>query len=268
MTFPLTQFLFDLREAAAVWLALVAFAVLVTGVMLAPGRVRGRRGRATRRPGSAKARPLWRRVRRAPSRNQLAARAGELVRYAQEVTVAADRAALTAERRWDGWLAAQDAEDAAWRAYRAADDLAARVLAAAAFPLPATPRTPAEYAHRERYLHRAVTAAYRRGELTAEQLADALTHRNGWDPTRHPFEQDAALSRAARPLLLHRYLEASAAERRAWQAAEVAALSRRSLEAEAFAARVRAGQAWSAATAAAPRRLRLGAARRPTLAVR
>ena len=104
--------------------------------------------------------------------------------------MAAERSAVTARRRRDEWLRALEEVEASWRAYEAADAAARRVEAAAVLPEPRTPRTPAEYADRERYLHRAAMAACCRKELSVLQLSDALAHRNGWDPRRHPVEQE------------------------------------------------------------------------------
>jgi hypothetical protein len=161
-------------------------------------------------------------------------------RYAEEVAVAADRAAATAARRRADWLAAQEEAAVAWAAYEAADAAGRRVAAAAAFPVPCPRRAPTEPADRERHLHRAATAACRRQELSIRQLNEALAHRGGWDPRLHPVEQDAVLARAAVQHRLAGHRAASERERAAWQAAEAAADALRSLRAEARAA-VRAG---------------------------
>ena len=93
------------------------------------------------------------------------------------------------------------------------------------------------------------TAAHERGELSARQLSDALFHRNGWDPARHPFEQDAMLRQVVRERRLHAYQEASTIERAAWHAADMAAAARRSLDDEAFTAALRVRQAQQAKAA-------------------
>lgn len=209
-----------------------------------------------------------RRQRRQQRREAVAAQAAEVVRYAEEITVAAGRAAVTARRRHDAWVAAIDEQDQAWREYEAADRAAARILRTNAFRLPATPRTTAEYAARERYLHRAATEAYRRGELTVEQLWDALAHRNGWDPSRHPFEQEAALRRVTRDRRLREYRAASQRERAAWYATELAASAKRSLDEEAYAAMLRARSAQPVTAARSMRLPRLRLAPGMTLATR
>ncbi|MFY1672853.1 hypothetical protein ACN27G_23305 [Plantactinospora sp. WMMB334] len=175
-------------------------------------------------------------------RERLAARAAELHRYAEEVAVAAERSTVTAQRHRDEWLAAQEAAEAAWRRYEAADAAASRIGAAALLPEPRTPRTPAEYAERERFLHRAAMAAATRHELSVLQLSDALANRNGWDPRRHPAEQEIVLRRVARDTLLAAHRAAEEREQAAWRDAEVAAAAARSLREEAFAAASRAEQ--------------------------
>jgi hypothetical protein len=194
----------------------------------------------------------------------------ELSRYAEEVAVAAARAGVTARRRREDWLAAQRERDEAWRAYEEADAAARRVLRAAAFGLPTTPGTPREFVDRERYLHRTATDAYRRGELALEQLNDALAHRNGWDPRRHPFEQEAVVRRAGRHRLLRIYQTTAAMERAAWYASDMASIAKRSLDNEAYVAATRARHERGRHGTGAPARRRWpwGAAQRPTLAIR
>jgi hypothetical protein len=259
MRIAVQEFLLGLREALAIWLTLIVVAVVALTCMLAPGRIR----RAARRQRPRRLTPAQVR------RNRLAAEAADLARYAEEVAVAASRAAVTAQNCHDDWVAAQRTKDAAWRAFEAADTAARRILRARMFPVPATPLTPGEFAGRERYLHRTATDAYRRGELSVEQLSDALSHRNGWDPRRHPFEQEEILRRAVRRRLLRVYNAASALERTTWHEAEVAAAAKRSLDDEAFAAAQRSRQLCASLAAEEPQRhTRFGAVRRPTLAIR
>jgi hypothetical protein len=163
--------------------------------------------------------------------------AHDLRRFAEEVSVAAERAATTAQRARANWLAAADEVEAAWAAFEEADAETRRLAAAAALPEPATPQTPAEYADRERYLHRAAMAAASRRELPVLQLTDIFANRNGWDPRRHPVEQELLLTRARREVALAAYRAAADRERAAWRDREMAAVAARSLRHEAHAAR-------------------------------
>jgi hypothetical protein len=161
-------------------------------------------------------------------------------RFATEVAVAADRAAVTASRRRAEWREAQEAVDASWAAYEAADRAARRTAAACVFPTPSRRRRPGENADRERYLHRAATAACRRHEISIKQLNEALAHR-GWNPRLHPVVQEAALRNAMREHRFAAWRAATAAEQRAWATAEAAAEALRSLRDEAMDAAVRVG---------------------------
>ncbi|WP_435209345.1 hypothetical protein [Micromonospora sp. bgisy143] len=219
------QFLTEVPRAAAIWSALFLLALTVLAVLVA---------RPERDSPPADHTPPT-----PTARETAAAEIADLRRYAEEVAVASARAARTARRRRADWLVAQDEAQRAWTAYDEADSAARRVATAGALPTPRTPHTPAEYAARERYLHRAATAAYWRGELTMAQLGDVFGHRRGWDPRRHPVEQEVLLIRAIRDARLAEHRTAAERERTAWRDAEVAASSARALAEEAYAAAVR-----------------------------
>ncbi|MFG3599777.1 hypothetical protein [Micromonospora chersina] len=214
----LYRFLTEVPEAAAIWSALLLLALGLLAVLVA---------RPERDDGTD---PVPDPV------AEEAARRADLRRYADEVAVAAAGAAQTARRRREQWLAAQGEADRAWRAYDEAEAAARRFAGAAALPAPHTPRTPAEYAARERWLHHAAMAAHWRGDLSARQLADVLAHRNGWDPRRHPAEQEIVLARAVREGRRAGWAAAAERERRAWRDTELAAEAARTLAAEAYAA--------------------------------
>ena len=142
-------------------------------------------------------------------------------------------AASTAERRHAEYEEAQERVAATWRSYQEADTRLARARRATAF----VSLEQVEPAERERSLRRAAQAAHRRGYLSDEQLLDALTHRNGWDPTLHPVEQELAIAKASvrHHARLHR--DALDAEARAWHAAGIATAAARTLRQELLAAR-------------------------------
>ncbi|MEE6257403.1 hypothetical protein [Plantactinospora sonchi] len=240
-------FLIDVPRAMTIWAVLMVLAAAATvGLIMRPRHSGTGTADLAAEPGGpgpdgatpVGAEPALRAEEQ--RRRALASRALELHRYAEEVTVAAERSAVTAQRRRDEWLTAQEEAESAWQAYEAADVAARRVAAAAVLPEPRTPRTPAEYADRERYLHRAAMAACTRKELSVLQLSDALAHRNGWDPRRHPVEQEIVLRRTVRDSLFAAHRAATERERAAWRDAEVAAEAARSLREEAFAATAKA----------------------------
>ena len=198
-------------QAVAVWLVLLLGIAIAAAAMALP--------RATRAP--------------------LTEAETDELRYADEVAVAADRAAATAERSRAAWQSAQDELDAAWEAFDAADRLARQTAKAAAYPLLSRRRKPGDNVDRQRYLHHAATEACRNRQLSIAQLNDVYAHR-GWNPRLHPVVQEGLVRQAIREHLQTRYLAARQQERAAWQEAEVAAEALRTLRAEAAAAIVRA----------------------------
>ncbi|WCN83469.1 hypothetical protein [Micromonospora sp. LH3U1] len=219
------QFVTEVPQAAAIWSALFLLTLGVLAVLVA----RPERDRPTDDPLPA-----------APTAREVAeAEAVDLRRYAEEVAVAAAGAATTARRRRAAWLTAQEEMERAWTGYDEADTAARRFAGAGALPAPHTPRTPAEYALRERYLLRAATAAHWRGDLSMAQLGDVFGHRRGWDPRRHPVEQEVVLSRAIRDARRADYEAAATRERAVWRDAELAAEAARTLADEAYAAAAR-----------------------------
>ncbi|MEV6299677.1 hypothetical protein AB0M02_09775 [Actinoplanes sp. NPDC051861] len=166
--------------------------------------------------------------------------AGQAVRYAEEVRVAADQAGYAVQRWQDHWEAAAQWADASWQAWQDAEARRARSGATAAFGTPFTAKTTFEYAARERYLHRAVNEAAARGELPAVASTDALHGRGGWDARLHPVEQEAVVHRAIAGYLESVHRRAVRAERAAWHDAQLARRSRDSLLREATIAETRA----------------------------
>ncbi|MGC4807552.1 hypothetical protein [Micromonospora sp. DT233] len=227
MDVVLHQFLVEVPLAAAIWSILLVVALSVLTVLVA----RPQRDRPAVEPAPPAVEP--------PGQDA-AQQAADLRRYAEEVAVAAAGAARTARRRRAAWLAAQDALERAWQAYDEAETAARRLRGTHALPPPRTPRTPAEYAARERWLHHGATAAHLRGELSIRQLCDVFARRGGWDPRLHPAEQEVVLARAVRDGKQAGYRAAVARERAAWRDAELAAEAARALAAEAYAAAWRA----------------------------
>jgi hypothetical protein len=231
----LHSFLLSMPQAAAIWLIMLAVALVAVAALSTPGR-----RRPTDDPAHADGEPR----RRAGRRARAAAAADDrdwTRRYADEVAIAAERATVTAHRARAAWEAAHDTVDHAWRTFDAADRAARRAAQAVAFPIACPVRTPAEFADHERYLHRAATAACRRQELTVDDLNDVLAHRSGWDPRLPPVHQEAFLRRVVRDRLFRAYREAQHLEKRAWHAAGVASAAMCSLREEAAAAALRAG---------------------------
>ncbi|HEX6501488.1 MAG TPA: hypothetical protein VF054_21010 [Micromonosporaceae bacterium] len=216
--------LIAIPKVFAIWLLLLVLAVAALGALSVPD------------PRTLLVVQAVRRAARAAQRgdggvSRVQRRAEEAARCAEEIALAARRAAVTADRRRAEWVAAHRAAEQAWRAFEDADREVRRVVAATAFPPPSSGGT-----DRERHLDRIVERAYRRGELSREQRDRARRHQDGFDPALHPCEQEVVLRRAVREHRLRQYLAASAKEREAWRTADLAAAARRSLAEEALAA--------------------------------
>ncbi|QOC93971.1 hypothetical protein [Micromonospora craniellae] len=224
MQTALSYVLPDVPRAAAIWLSLLGVVILVIAALLLRPRHLLRFDAGTRIREAA-----------LPSRAEHTEEQRDQDRWAEEVAVAADRADATARRRREEWLTAQDEAEQAWQAYEVAESDVRRLTGAAGMPLPQTPRTPSEYADRERWLHRAAMAAYWQRELSVEQLSDVFAHR-GWDPRLHPVEQELALRRAVRDHLFALQQTAHERAQESWRATELAASAARSLRDEALSA--------------------------------
>ncbi|HTJ35318.1 MAG TPA: hypothetical protein VL738_18995 [Dactylosporangium sp.] len=238
------NFSHGMQEALAIWLALLA-AVIITFLVLTALSRRGAGGpswwsrlrKAIRDPEAARERQA--------KAERTSKEIEELRRYCAEVAVAAARTTVMADRRRAEWEAAQRTQEAAWRAFEEAEHGVHRLRRANAFPL-----TDDDPDTRRRHLVRMVNAAHDRGEISAANLADALMHRNGWDPAAHPFAQQLSLRRLIRDRKFHAYQEASEIERQTANAADMAAAAKRSLDDESFDAELRLRKA----TAIAPER--------------
>jgi hypothetical protein len=246
---PVAEMLLNEPTPAAIWATLMLLCMPALFLLASPHGVRHPRLTLLHAIGAVR--------RRGELRRRLRAEALETIRYADEMRVAADQAGSAAERWQERHEQAVSKAAAAWLAWQEAGSEVTRLRAAAAFTNPWTAPTPAEYADRERYLHRTVRAAADRGDLPADALA-ALA----WDARLHPFDQDVAVARA---IVAHRrecYRRAAAAEVEAAHDAHLAARSRNSLRAEFVAAALRAADVHHlapATRAAVP-------ARRPVLA--
>ncbi|MEU4220928.1 hypothetical protein [Actinoplanes sp. NPDC026623] len=226
------------RAAAAIWATLILLALFaLAGLALPSGVLRPRQISAWLADSAAQ--------KRAETRRRAAA-ATESIRYAEEIAVVAHGAANTAERRREECQEAQARTQQAWQAYQDADAALTRARGAAAYATPAGEADSDEHAARARALRRSAQVAHRRGDLSDSQLLDALTHRNGWDPTLHPVLQEFALARAAVAHRFAAYQDRLNAEDAAWQAAGVATAAIRSLRTEVIAAEARAEAARSA----------------------
>ena len=228
MDFAVALLVGDSGRVAAIWLALIVLAVVDLCALALPSGVRRPRQISSWLADNA--------AQKRAEAERRAAEAAETIRYADEIAVAAQGAANTAERRREECQWAQAAVEDAWQEYQQADAALGRARRAAAYGFPDGPVSDDECAERAQALRRCAQAAYRRGDLSDTQLLDALTHRNGWDPTLHPVEQELVLARAAVSHRFAEYQRSLDAENAAWQAADIATAAVRSLRLEVAAA--------------------------------
>jgi hypothetical protein len=93
----------------------------------------------------------------------------------------------------------------------------------------------------QREVSQAALAAYRRGDLTKEQLWRVLRWGSGWDPDVDQAERELYRLRAARRAVHQRYLAAASQEREALAASDVAEVQERALAEEVATASEEAG---------------------------
>src|SRR5689334_12615383 len=174
------------------------------------------------------------------AREQARREAAAAVRFAGEAKIAAVRAEDTLRHRQQLWHEAGQHTGDTWLSWQAAEQQVTRARTAAAFT--ASPAAPAavEFTDRERFLHRSVHTAVRRGDLPASALPAALAGRDGWNPRLYPADQELVLLRAIAEHRLRRHRQATAAEQSAWQNIQQAVATRDRLRAEAVTAARRA----------------------------
>ncbi|MEV4414706.1 hypothetical protein [Catellatospora sp. NPDC049609] len=168
----------------------------------------------------------------AAARERLTAEARELEEVAADVLEAARTAVLKAEQTAAELAAAEQERDTAWQAHLDA----ARHLAEAAEAGPQEPEQaprPAVSDEALREISRAARAAYKRGDLTMEQLRAVWQQVDGWDQTRQDRAHVLSRLRAEDAEAQRLYQVAASRERAARRAAEVARVSSHALTQEA-----------------------------------
>ncbi|GAA1375256.1 hypothetical protein [Catellatospora chokoriensis] len=165
----------------------------------------------------------------AAERAKLTAEARELEEVAAEVLEAARTAVLLAERTAAELAAAEAERDAAWQSHLAA----AQALEEAAEALPPEPVEATVSAENLREVSRAARAAYKRGDLSMEQLRAVWQQVDGWDQSRQDRSHGLSRLRAEDAEAARLYHVAASRARHARRAAEVARVSSHALTQEA-----------------------------------
>ena len=244
-----------MTAAALVWGALVGAVLLF---LLVAGSWSRRQSRRQRRhawaetyavpetPGLA-----------AGDRARLRSEAGELVRQAAAAAVAAKRAQVAVVEAHARVQAAQQVREAAWRAF----DAAQRAYNEARNEMPANnepPATPVEASDESdeslREVTKAALGAYRRGDISVEQLSTVFRQATGWDPEQETRAKAIEARRAEESRARRMYQAAAAAERSASEAADIAVVAARALAEESVEVAAEARAVRDALGGATPRR--------------
>ena len=201
-----------------------------------------------------------------PDPAELQAAAEELAAHAAAAQAEAGRAAAiaiesrdtlaAAERaRYEAWAAQEAADrgyDGAWRAALAGREAAA--LAAQETAAGAGAAGAMDGPERERAVSRAALSAYRRGDISVQELREVFHRAGDWDPAQEERERAADRCRIQQAAARRVHDRAAAAARRAEQEAQVAEVAAQALVDEAAESAVEAHEALLAAQRYARRR--------------
>jgi hypothetical protein len=169
----------------------------------------------------------------AAERERLTEEARELEEIAAEVLEAARTAVLKAERTAAELVAAEHERDAAWQAHLDAARQLEEASEALQGAAPEQEPEPAVSDETLREISRAARAAYKRGDLTMEQLRAVWQQVDGWDQARQDRAHELSRLRAEDAEASRLFHVAASRERTARRAAEVARVSSHALTQEA-----------------------------------
>lgn len=171
-----------------------------------------------------------------PDPARLRAEADELAAHAAQAQIEAIRAAEGAVLARAEVAAAEQARDAAWTAQEVIEqayDLAWQAALAGRQAAQVTDDAAADDATRERAVSRAALSAYRRGDISVQELREVWRRAGDWDPAQEERERTAERCRIEQTAARRAYDRAAAEGRRAEQAARVAEVAAEALVDEA-----------------------------------
>ena len=205
-----------------------------------------------------------------PDPVQSRADAEELAAHAARAQADAGRAVAIAVEVREDVLAAERARDDAWAAQEAAERAYQRALAVALDgrqEMVEPPEIPVEAdddrGDREHDVSRAALSAYRRGDISVQELREVWRRAGDWDPEQEERERLAERCRVQHTAARHVYERAAAQVRRTRQAARVAEVAAQALLDEAAISAVEAHEALLATEGVAERQRRRRTRRRP-----
>ncbi|GHJ45347.1 hypothetical protein Cs7R123_26890 [Catellatospora sp. TT07R-123] len=188
----------------------------------------------------------------AAERERLSVEADELERVAAEVLELARDAVHTAERTATELAEAEAARDVAWQDHMSAAELLDEANAAAAALPQEVPLPEGDL----REVARAARDAFKRGDITVQQMHAVWQHVDGWDQQRQDHYHDLLRRRADDAEAARQFHIAAGKERAARRAAEVARQASHALTQEAADAAYEAQVAKNLIRASARRRWR------------
>lgn len=212
--------------ALYLWLALMGFTVLFIALAALLSRWQwGRLNRADFRAAGNDIPALT-----PGERARLRTEASDLIRQAAATAAAAKRAEFAVTETKAIREVAQQARETAWAAFDSAQQAYEEALRAAHD----VPEVPEDDEDEKRAVSRAALAAFRRGDITIDDLNAAFRQASGWDPLQELQAREVELRRSAESQARKAYQAATAAERSAVQAADVAVVAAHALAEEAI----------------------------------
>jgi hypothetical protein len=182
----------------------------------------------------------WQHRRRVPGKARQRRERAEWARHATAVTERAGQAATRAVAVRARVEPAEQARAAAWRELEEVETAYDEAAGKYREVLRRDAEHPPDRAG-QRLVASAALAAYRRGDLTQEQLWRVWRWGSGWDPERDQRERELSQLRAARRDAHLRYRAAASGERAVLAAADVAEVEARALAEEVATAATEAG---------------------------
>lgn len=190
-----------------------------------------------------------------PDLVKLRAAAHELAMYAGRTHAVAGRAAAAAIEARERLAEAEDARDAAWQAQEAAGAAHHTAWQEAEYGRPAPDPETVDLelvaagdvegadGDRQREVSRAALSAYRRGELSVDELREVFRRAGDWDPEQEERERRTDHLRADELAARREYERAALAARRAYDALRAAEAQSQEMSGVAMAAAAEAHEA-------------------------
>jgi hypothetical protein len=187
---------------------------------------------------------------------ELKAGAEELYQHAVRVAQKMTRARSVAAQARARWLAAEDVAEAARQAHDLTEATLEQVRYTAAQARATRenwPPHPVAYQGREQDISRAALAAYRRGDISVDELREVFRRAGDWDPVLEQHDQEVERAAVVERQARRAYTDAVMAARAAGEQTRIAEVAAQALSDEAAEAAAEASEAGEVAASYAPR---------------